>query len=99
MASDLIDRAALLDIVENKYRDVVAGRYPFNIVAYDLSEIIKKQPTVDAAPVVHGECKTIEKCSEWYEPERICSICDRAFMADEPNYCPYCGAKLDGGDK
>ena len=46
MASDLISRAALLDIVENKYSDIVAGRYPFNIVAYDLSEIIKKQPTV-----------------------------------------------------
>lgn len=48
--SDLISRSVLLDIVENKYRDIVAGAYPFNIVAYELSEIIKEQPTVEAIP-------------------------------------------------
>lgn len=43
----LIDADALLDIVKNKYSDIVAGRYPFNIVAYDMAKLVEDAPTVD----------------------------------------------------
>lgn len=61
-------------------------------------------PTVDAVPVVHGEWSVIEDDWEdevYYE----CSICKKEFAAlDEApvenlwNYCPNCGAKMDGDE-
>lgn len=41
----LIDANVLLDIVKNKYRDIMAGGYPYNVVAHDLVKIIEDQPT------------------------------------------------------
>lgn len=46
--------------------------------------------------VKHGEWET---CSD--RPDRlICSVCDCGFdmwKHDRHNYCPNCGAKMDGG--
>lgn len=96
MASDLIERAILLDIVENKYRDIVAGRYPFNIVAYDLSEIIKKQPTVDAVEVVR--CKDCRhKDFRYYDKESVFCYMSAKYRHIN-DFCSY-GAKMDGGEE
>ncbi len=50
-------------------------------------------PTVDAVPVVHG--RKIEDgdigCF-W-----LCSLCGECLPYGA-NYCPNCGAKMDGGD-
>ena len=60
-------------------------------------EIIENAPTVDAVEVVHGR---------WLESEgTVCSVCNKHFFTDGPlavanyraNYCPNCGAKMDGG--
>lgn len=61
-------------------------------------ELIKKQPTIDAEPVRHGQWK----CT--YLPngfllEQTCSECGLTF--EEPsgvdyNYCPNCGADMRG---
>lgn len=40
----LIDADVLIDICKNKYSDIVAGSYPFNVVVYDLVNIIESQP-------------------------------------------------------
>lgn len=64
----------------------------------DVCGIINQIQEVDAAPVVHGhwinhfddlfpEDSTIE-CSECHEHTH--------YMPDD-NYCPNCGAKMDGG--
>lgn len=62
-------------------------------------------PTVDAVEVVHGEW--IYKNGEW-----VCSVCEEPALYDvqvygggnykdcdlvRSNYCPNCGAKMDGG--
>ena len=53
-------------------------------------------PTVDAEPVKHGH---------WViEPDETvmhCDVCGWAFeyyggLEEENNYCPFCGAKMDG---
>lgn len=49
----------------------------------------------DVAPVVHAQ---------WIEDESgiiICPECKRGYnlIAKFTNYCPACGAKMDGGDK
>lgn len=54
-------------------------------------------PTVDAVPVVHG------RWEERYVPNGeyvswdgyYCSVCGK--QAAKSNYCPNCGAKMDGG--
>ena len=55
-------------------------------------------PAADVAPVRHGQ---------WVEKEKYtfgimydCSLCeDRILDNGHPwNYCPNCGAKMDGGD-
>lgn len=51
----------------------------------------------DVAPVVHG----------WWNADETCSVCGEkstegldAVKWDYwlPDYCPHCGAKMDGGD-
>ena len=58
---------------------------------------IEIQPTADVAPVRHG-CWVKEKPDvliHWH-----CSVCEKCYCLEEPNadYCPHCGAKMDGGD-
>lgn len=58
--------------------------------------VIASQETVDAVRVVHSYW---EKSAEGY---RICHYCkaDVAIFSGHKNYCPNCGAKMDGdGDE
>ena len=54
-------------------------------------------PAADVAPVVHG--RWVRKGSNWY-----CTGCDKGYRiscgspsANTFDYCPNCGAKMDGG--
>ena len=57
-----------------------------------LKKLINEQPTVDATPVLHGrwivENKESIRCSE-------CCF-NRATIKMPMDYCPNCGAKMDG---
>ena len=67
-----------------------------NEYVYDTNavlESIDEQPTVDAAPVVHGQMEEIEPCQ--ITVDRQCCSCGIA-MGSKDNYCPNCGAKMDG---
>ena len=66
--------------------------------------LIDVQPTVDAVEVVHGEWIMVidENDCECIE----CPLCGEQFYDgdndtfDKPwNYCPNCGAKMDGGEE
>lgn len=62
------------------------------IVIRDLC--IKQEPTVDAMPVVHGHWIVGEM-----QPHMTCSVCEHWFSLYQPtNYCPNCGAKMDGDE-
>ena len=56
---------------------------------------IEKAPTIDAVEVVHGRW-------EWIDDEECgvyrCSCCSGA-IGYPTNYCPNCGAKMDGGNE
>ena len=60
--------------------------------------IIEQAPTIDIAPVVHGEWVKDGGC------ECRCKKCGYAPLYDYfgrvrlSNYCPHCGAKMDGGE-
>lgn len=54
----------------------------------DIYGIIQETPVADVAPVIHGK---------WMGT--VCSVCGESvsFYYD-CNYCPVCGAKMDGDD-
>ena len=49
-------------------------------------------PTADVVEVKHGEWKWDKRFSDY-----TCSLCGN-WDLKTPNYCPNCGAKMDGGN-
>lgn len=65
-------------------------------VAEWLANIVRKAPTVDAMEVVHGRWILKEHPAPYGGYHLFhCSECDEP-NAREKNYCPNCGAKMDG---
>ena len=75
-------------------------------------DIVNEIPTVDAVEVIHGDWRTIILrggfAEEW---GYVCSVCgctvsDRSKLSfgkfargnQKLNYCPNCGAKMDGDE-
>ena len=50
-------------------------------------------PSADVAPVRHG--RWIDSGEGWVK----CSVCHAWDYYDGFDYCPNCGAKMDGGDE
>ena len=80
------------------------------ITKFDYSEVVDIEdiiaaPTIDAVSVVHGYWIPPGYPYHWYKS--TCSICgyedkqsggDKETLAEyhESNYCPHCGARMDG---
>ena len=66
----------------------------------DAQKIVCGQDTVDAVEVVHGKWKEYKGTGYLG-----CSVCWDVFVEEEWltenrwNYCPNCGAKMDGGNE
>lgn len=68
--------------------------------------LIMKQPAADVAPVVHGEWEDKQN-PQWKAYDiRHCGVCGWNIPKSKLrikdlhwNYCPMCGAKMDGGKK
>ena len=63
---------------------------------FEILKIIHDAPTVDAVEVVHGEWVV---CGDGEYVPFICSACGKTtswYHAQTANYCPNCGAKMDG---
>ena len=55
------------------------------------------KPNVDAAPVVHGRwIERMYKTGDITSLSYFCSECDCEHYFGRANYCPNCGAKMDG---
>ena len=74
------------------------GDYPLYCLAInDCMNVLNEMPAADVAPVRHG--RWVKEKSDvlihWH-----CSVCEKCYFLEEPNadYCPHCGAKMDGGD-
>lgn len=98
MSMRLIDADALLE-------SGICAEYGYNdnglllIPMRDVTNSIRNAPTIDAEPVRHGRWLYNSYPTVWYghgePPEWICSECEeRAYNTYD--YCPNCGAKMDG---
>ena len=72
------------------------GEYCYNVAEY----IVKTAPTADVEPVVHSSWELVKTGDDIFDYYFRCKHCrkntpDKAF-AVSPDFCPYCGAKMDG---
>ena len=65
----------------------------------DVKRLLADIPAADVAPVRHGRWISVP-----HKLARVCSVCNRDepykfadIDADVYDYCPNCGAKMDGG--
>lgn len=61
----------------------------------NIKECIKRQPTADVVEVRHGEYYNTRFTDGAFYQEQ-CSICGEWTYEYGKNYCPNCGAKMDG---
>ena len=86
--NDFVSRAAIIREIERIRKSTKT------LTGIDFLRMIETFPAVDAAPVVHGR---------WIEDKYSyihCGVCGTewdALVHPETNYCPNCGAKMDGG--
>lgn len=59
---------------------------------------IDEAPTIEAEPVRHG--RWVHAKTYYESDECNCSLCGQLLttrIGERMNYCPNCGAKMDGG--
>lgn len=89
--ADFIDREAVLTEIYQY------TRHYWPTVSY-VESIIQKQPAADVAQVVHG--RWIDNGANGYKWAFVCSRCGYADghpFDNRHNFCPNCGARMDGG--
>lgn len=100
--TEYIDReAAIKAIYESDHFSV---RECFGWRAREIEEVLRAVPAADVAPVRNGKWvhSRYENCSEQFEIVK-CSCCGHeayamAFYVRGGNYCPNCGARMDGSE-
>lgn len=92
----MVDRAvsleSVIDVVNTYFRCVL------NLNPSYLIDGITSLPTV--AAVVHAHWirhDYADIVDGYYVPEYECSEC-KGWVKDDTDFCPNCGAKMDGGD-
>ena len=91
-----IDADRALEIVRDQG---IAHPNAYHLINY-ATLILREAPTIDVAPVKHGQWVSVP-----HKLARVCSVCNRDepykfadIDADVYDYCPSCGAKMDGGN-
>jgi hypothetical protein len=61
---------------------------------------IREMPAADVAEVVHGRWIKDDFLSDDVNNAEKCSQCGEliGWFGNLPNYCPNCGARMDGGE-
>lgn len=61
------------------------------------AQMLEKLPAADVVPVVHGRWVTHYRSGTPVAEGYVSTCCDM-WNNRKSNYCPNCGAKMDGGD-
>lgn len=94
------------DALSQKWQDVLKEKADEkDSVAYQTFELfidrLKDEPTIEAEPVRHRTW-VIKTHDDGYGAYQVkhCPDCDRGLPVEyDADYCPKCGAKMDGGKK
>lgn len=85
--AEYIEREALIEDLDAAAKHGGMGA----IIAQTLRRYVKRVPATDVAPVVHG------RWERYSTTMMVCSICGKHVAQHRYNYCPSCGAKMNGG--
>lgn len=94
--AEYIDREALYEKAywHGEHPDV-GNPFPDGVDAIDIKDV-DAIPAADVAPVVHG--RWVPTKAPFMNECEDCSVCGyRTVWGHRSNYCPNCGAKMDGG--
>ena len=92
---EYIDKETVLkhfdEVMNNEFCDA-----DFKKAALGFSIYVSRLAAADVVPVRHGHWvkEKPDVLIHWH-----CSVCKNCYYLEEPNanYCPNCGAKMDGG--
>lgn len=96
---EYIKREDALAICEEEYREQLRIlNYAGDSVAWNIGHAIKELPAADVAPVVHGRWIVRKAPHAMGGISAKCSVCSKSvqYLGNPLNYCPNCGAKMDG---
>lgn len=105
MNNDLISRSALIAAIKTNSPTFYDGQD----IADWQAKCINEAPAVDAEPVRHGEWIYDPNATDWGIGGYVCSEChtkNNNLPCNEfknplrfvgSNFCPHCGARMDGG--
>ena len=83
---EYIKRSAVVDLITARYENP-------EICTQEINSI----PAADVVPVVYG--RWVPTKAPFMNECKDCSVCGyRAVWGHRYNYCPNCGAKMDGGN-
>ena len=89
----LIDANKLTAVMKNLADHVAETHKVIAATMYTAIDIVAEQKTVEAVEVVHGRWRFCG--SDKWNDAYVCTECGKIAM-DDYNYCPNCGAKMDG---
>ena len=106
MADEYISREAALKYIKSKQcRTCSDIGLCGNCAVLVAVKLLEKVPAADVAPVVHGKWvhSRYDRSSGQFDVVK-CSRCGleayaMAYHVRDGNYCPRCGARMDGGNE
>ena len=103
---EYIERGKINDYI-SKLREYVSASVGLSQAEYsfisDILTAFENFPAADVAPVKHGHWIEIDHSENFGDYHFVCSECkcntpDRAYVV-APDFCPNCGARMDGGEE
>lgn len=99
MKDDYIRKSDVVDAINTNADDLEQnGGIPFAQGARAMAIVVEQMSPADVAPVVHAYWIRHENADiicRYYVPNFECSQCG-TWKEDDSDYCPDCGAKMDG---
>jgi len=89
----LINEDTVMEIIERVTNEAVEKKQPKYLIQSRIIAEIAGLPTIEAEPVKHGRWIDNGICDSMLS---ACSICGYSCGAYSFNYCPNCGARMDG---
>ena len=97
--AEYIEREAMLQEIDRAFKEYGQDGDILKLFSECRASILFA-PTADVVEVRHGEWQEKRWCDNF---QHICSLCHKTARVHPQSvaykYCPYCGAKMDGGSK
>ena len=98
-----VPKSDILDLITEENE---AGGFTDYSNYSNLWDEVDDMPAADVQPVKHGRWEEITDYGGWGDTHYRCSVCGEEWYLEDGkpkdnnmNFCPRCGARMDGGEK